>query len=190
MNNSVSSPLRRSKTNAYACVRGLSVRPFPNHLPATLDLPIPWDIPLECQLNAPQKKQIQTTLHQLSQVLQSPDTHQALVEIDYLLSRLDYPQTQIAQVEYTKTSLKTDEVDDFDQYFGIHHVQTDDIALCLVRGLLVNCQKFMILCENCPQLDSRHVTQQKQGFVSYIHLLARVFYLDGLNDAPSVNDPQ
>lgn len=180
-----SSPRGPSKINH--CARGISVKPVPDHSPATLDLLVPWDIPLECRLTVPYKHKIQQSLQQLLQALQRPDAHQALVDIEHILSILDHPTTRPAHVKSTKTALKAEEVDDFDQYFGVNHVQTEDtdldVGLCLVRGLLVNCQKFMVLCHHSPQLDPDQIALQKQGFISCVYLLERVFCLEKLTDA-------
>ncbi|MEM9484547.1 MAG: hypothetical protein AAGA83_12735 [Cyanobacteria bacterium P01_F01_bin.116] len=153
----------------------------PDNAPNTLDLLVPWDIPLECPLHDAEKQQFQTVLQQLLHALQSSDLLQALAQIEQLLAILPIPNAQPAQVKSTKTSLSTDDVDDYDQYFGINHVQTAEIALCLVRGLLTNCHRFMALCQQNPQLSANYIEQQKQGFISYIHLLARVFYLEELS---------
>ena len=174
--------------------RGISVTPdgttpdgitpdsmTPDSPPSTLDLLVPWDIPLECSLGDAEKQQIQATLEQLLEALQVSDYNQALIQIKQLLANLKIPSTQIAQVKSTKTSLSTEDVDDYDQYFGVSHVQTRESALCLVRGLLTNCYRFMALCAQNPQLSFQQIAQQKQGFVSYIHLLARVFYLEDLS---------
>ncbi|MEM9809022.1 MAG: hypothetical protein AAF959_27525 [Cyanobacteria bacterium P01_D01_bin.56] len=153
----------------------------PANVPNTLDLLVPWDIPLEYSLDDAEKQQIQPILQQLLHTLQLDDYLQALTQIEQLLATLPLPNTQVAQVKSTKTSLSTDDVDDYDQYFGVNHVQTAETALCLVRGLITNCHRFIALCFHNPQLSPQQVEQQKQGFISYIHLLARVFYLEELS---------
>ena len=172
--------------NSYA--RGISVTPAmtpimttPDNIANTLDLLVPWDISLEYLLHDAEKQQINHILQQLLHALKSSNSFQASAQIEQLLATLSVPNTQPAQVKSTKTSLSTDDVDDYDQYFGVNHVQTDETALCLVRGLLINCHRFIALCHQNPQLSPEHINQQKQGFISYIHLLARVFYLEELS---------
>ena len=179
MANPVVSPIVLSQREN--CVRGISVKPCPEKSPVTLDLLVPWDIPLEYRLSEPDKRQVQTSLRQLLQALQTPDFYQALTQIEQALVCLDIPNTQPAQVKSTKTALRSEEVDDYDQYFGVNHVQTEEIALCLVRGLLTNCHRFMALCSQSSQLDPQQIAQQKQGFISYVCLLARVFSLEDLS---------
>lgn len=161
-------------------VREDSVKPIPQNLPVTLDLMVPWDLPLECHLDELQKQQIQESFRKLLRVLQSPHYDQASTQIAQILADLDVPNTQVAELETTRTSLSTAEVDDYDQYFGVHHVQTQETGLCLVRGLLATCHRFMVLCHQNAHLSPTHIAQQKQGFISYIYLLARVFNLKHL----------
>lgn len=169
-------------------IRGISVTPAmtpimttPDNAPNTLNLLVPWDIPLEYPLPDPEKQQINDVLQQLLHALKSSDYFQVLAKVEQLLATLPIPKTQSAQVKSTKTALSTDDVDDYDHYFGVNHVQTDKTALCLVRGLLTNCHRFVALCHQNPQLSPEHINQQKQGLISYIHLLARVFYLEELS---------
>ncbi|WP_299485550.1 hypothetical protein [Acaryochloris sp. IP29b_bin.137] len=144
----------------------------------TLDLLVPWDIPLECQLSEPEKQRIQQCLDQLVNAINAPTFIQALSQIETILSHLETPKTQLAKPSSTKTALSTEEVDDYDQYFRVNHVESHETALCLVRGLLTNCHRFMALCYQSPQLDPQQIDQQKQGFLCYVHLLTRVFNLE------------
>ena len=153
----------------------------PDGVATTLDLLVPWDIPLEYRLDPATKQQIQTSLQQLLEILNITDKDRARCRIEQLLAELPRPNAQPAQVKSTKTSLSTDDTEDYDRYFGVRHIQTADPALCLVRGLLTNCHRFLTLCINHHQLSLQHIAQQKQGFVSYIDLLARVFYLEELS---------
>ncbi|NEP19793.1 MAG: hypothetical protein F6J97_23390 [Leptolyngbya sp. SIO4C1] len=153
----------------------------PEDSPTTLDLLVPWEIPLAHYLRDPERQQIRASLQQLLQALQTPDFDQARLQIEQILASLAVPETQSAQVKSTKTGLTSDDINDYDQYFGVNHVQTEAIALCLVRGLLTNCHRFMTLCAQQPQLDPQQIALQKQGFISYVHLLARAFYLEDLS---------
>ncbi|MEL7226031.1 MAG: hypothetical protein AAF810_18805 [Cyanobacteria bacterium P01_D01_bin.36] len=149
----------------------------------TLDLLVPWDIPLECQLSEPVKKQIGEGLRSLLKILNTPNLSQSHHQITHLLTTFPKPKTQPAQVKSTKTALSPAAVEDFDTYFKTNHIQTktdDDTALTLTYGLITNCHKFITLCHHTPQLSPQHVTQQKQGFISYSLLLTRVFNINNL----------
>ncbi|MEO1396827.1 MAG: hypothetical protein AAFV90_28435 [Cyanobacteria bacterium J06634_5] len=146
----------------------------------TLDLLVPWDIPLECQLSEPVKQQIEKSLRSLLTALNNPDLVQARLQIHQLINTLPTPNTRPAQVKSTKTALSNAAVEDYDTYFHITHIQAegpDDTGLTLTQGILTNCHKFLTLCCDTPDLDAKHVSQQKQGFISYITLLSRVFHI-------------
>ena len=149
----------------------------------TLDLLVPWDIPLECQLSDPVKQQIEEGLRSLLKILNEPNFSEASSQINQLLNTFPPPNTQHAQVKGTKTALSPAAVEDYDIYFGINHVQTntdDNTALTLTYALLTNCHKFITLCNNISHLSAQHIIQQKQGFISYITLLTRVFNIENL----------
>jgi len=152
----------------------------PDDQPPVLDLLVPWDIPLEYRLSDAEKIVLEESLRQLLKALQAPNPKIAQQQIEQILAALDQPTPQVAEIISTKTFLNLEEVGDYDRYFGTNHIKTEDIALCLVRGLLVTCQRFMVLCAQTPQLDPHRASQQIQGFISYVHLLARTFSLDSL----------
>jgi hypothetical protein len=79
----------------------------------------------------------------------------------------------------TKTSLKTWEIEDFDQFFGLKHVQAREPAECLVASILTAYRAWLEL-NCCTSLESAKfdVESQKNGFKSCVSLLARVFNLD------------
>lgn len=166
-----------------------SVKPSPHNPPEpspdSLDLLVPWDIPLECPLSEPVKQQIEDSLRSLLTALQTPSLAQAQAQINQIISTLPKPNTRHAPIQATKTALTPAAVQDYDTYFGITHIQTthpathhQDTALALTHGLLTNCAKFTTLCHSTPTLNPHHITQQKQGFISYIHLLTRVFDIE------------
>ncbi|MEM1367734.1 MAG: hypothetical protein AAGG02_06890 [Cyanobacteria bacterium P01_H01_bin.15] len=149
-------------------------------LPTNLDLLVPWEIPLEYDLDDSQQAEIRTALHQLLTALKTPDKIQAQQQIAQIINTLSIPQTNLAQVEHSKTRLTILDIEDYDIYFKVRHIQSDDPALCLVQGLLVNSYQFIKLCLQNPNLNPLHVQQQQQGLISYIHLLTRLFKLEYL----------
>ena len=147
----------------------------PEKVLVPLELLIPWELPLDQHLPASERKPISRALRQLLQALETPSPQQSLPTINQALADLGEIETQIADVNNTKTALKTWEVKDYDLYFHIRHVHTEQSALCLVKGLLITCLQFMEICTQTPWLDAKQIQQQKQGFISYSHLLMRVF---------------
>jgi len=151
----------------------------PNESPSSLELLIPWELPLDQHLSSDDRTRVDQALRQLLQALENPSLQEALIRINQALEELGEIDTQTASIHSTKTSLKAWEVEDYDRYFQIRHVHTEQSAICLVQGLLVTCQRFLEISLQTPWLDAQHIQQQKQGFISYIHLLRRVF---GLNE--------
>jgi len=149
-----------------------------NESPTSLELLIPWELPLDQHLSPDDRVRIDRALRQLLQALENSSLQEALSRINQALEELGEIDTQPASIRNTKTSLKAWEVEDYDRYFQICHVHIEQSAICLVQGLLVTCQRFLEICLQTPWLDAQHIQQQKQGFISYIHLLRRVFDLN------------
>lgn len=149
--------------------------------PPQLDLLLPWDLPTEYSLNETERVKITQALNYFLDALKQTSPKTALTLIHQALQTLDPVNTSPAKISTTKASLKTWEVEDYDRYFQVNHVQSQQPALCLVKSLMIAGQQFLTLCSyhqenpHFPHLDSTQIEQQKQGFISYIHLLARVF---------------
>ncbi|MGD1921058.1 MAG: hypothetical protein ACFCAD_20575 [Pleurocapsa sp.] len=74
--------------------------------------------------------------------------------------------------------MKSREVQDYDRFFKINRIQTNEPEVALVKGLLINTQTFFLLCQKCgDRLDKQQIEMQKQGFIAYGQLLARSFKL-------------
>mgnify|MGYP001798218972 CR=1 FL=1 len=145
---------------------------------AVLELLMPWDLPFEQPLSSTDRSRLDQALQQLLQALAQPSPQAALISISQALIALGEVDTQTASIQSTQTSLKTWEVEDYDRYFQIRHVHTEQSALCLVKGLLLTCQKFFEIHMQTPWLDAHQIKQQQQGFISYTELLQRTFGLD------------
>lgn len=153
----------------------------PSESSTFLELLVPWDLPVDQRLSPGDSTRIDRALQQLLQALENSSSQEALNYIDQALTDLGHLDTQTANVAQTKTSLKPWEVEDYDRYFQTRHVHTEDSAICLVKGLLLTCQRFVEICIQTPQLDTQQIEQQTQGFISYIRLLRRVFDIDTPN---------
>ncbi|MEO1296211.1 MAG: hypothetical protein AAFW75_10470 [Cyanobacteria bacterium J06636_16] len=143
-----------------------------------LELLVPWELPLDQNLSPTDRVHVSQALRQLLQALAESSSQRALLTINQALKELSKIETQIANIESTKTALKAWEVQDYDRYFQIRHVHTQQSGICLIKGLLITCQRFVGICLQSPWLDDQQVELQKQGFVSYIQLLIRTFDLD------------
>ncbi|MEL7038319.1 MAG: hypothetical protein AAFO04_22285 [Cyanobacteria bacterium J06592_8] len=149
-----------------------------------LNLLVPWDLPTEYSLDETEQTQVTQALNYFLKALNQSSVENALTLIHLALQTIEPVDTTPAQIPQTKASLKTWEVEDYDRYFQVNHVQSQQSALCLVQSVLVSGQKFLILCsqsqtqKDFPNLDSKQIEQQKQGLISYAQLLARVFNIN------------
>ncbi|WP_413160452.1 hypothetical protein ACL6C3_18225 [Capilliphycus salinus ALCB114379] len=156
-----------------------------------LDLLLPWDLLTEYSLNEGEKVKITQAINYFLSALKQTSVETALTLTDEALETLEAVDNFPAKLSTTKASLKTWEVEDYDRYFQVNHVQTEQPAFCLLKSVIVASQQFLILClnsqnqpdSNFPKLDSNQIEQQKQGFISYAHLLARLFDVQ-LEDNP------
>lgn len=148
------------------------------NLPANrLYLLVPWDLPIELQLSESDKTKLCKALQQLLQASEQTSHQEALTTVNQALEILGITDVFPVQVPLTNTPLKGWEVEDYDNYFGVEHVQTQESAICLVRSVLVAYQTFLALNHHSSQFNPAQVELQKRGFESYAHLLARAFNL-------------
>jgi len=147
-------------------------------LPERLYLLAPWDLPIEQQLSEANEVKLRQALTQLLHALdRSSDDQEALNIINQELAHLDISHVFPASVSSTQTALKPWEVEDFNNYFKLMHVQTKEPAVCIVWSLLTAYQTFLTLDESDSEFDSTQVEYLKEGFRCYAYLLARVFNL-------------
>lgn len=142
-----------------------------------LYLLVPWDLPIEQQLSKANKTKLCKALNQLLQALKQTSHQEALATVNQGLATLDIGNVSPAQVCSTKTPLKSWEVEDYDNYFGVAHVQSQKPAECIVSSVLVAYQTFLILNCQTSRFDRTQLELQKRGFESYVRLLERVFNL-------------
>lgn len=145
-----------------------------------LDLLVPWDLPIDEQLSEADTVELSQALRQILKALEKVDTYAALVIIQDALSNNGFsPKVSPAKISFTKTPLKSWEVEDFDRHFGINHVQTTESAKCIVKSLMLAVYRmFILLDKQNNHFDSVQVERQKQGYISYIGLLSRVYHLN------------
>ena len=142
-----------------------------------LDLLVPWDLPIEQKLDAAEQLKVTGALKQLLSALQQASNPQAIVILEQALLELGEAAESPAQLATTKTALQAWQVEDYDRYFGIGHVRSAEVAVCLVRGLLITYHRFLDMIDQDARFDPAYVAQQKQGFEQYVHLLCRVFQI-------------
>jgi hypothetical protein len=150
---------------------------MPPDPPSRLELLVPWELPTEQSLTPADQIRVGRALQCLLQALQQDSHAIALHQVTRALADLGTIPTTIATTLTTKTALKPPEIEEFDQYFETIHVQSSDLAGCIVQSLLVNYWRSLHLWLQQTNPDPQPIHLQKQGLISYIYLLARVFHL-------------
>ncbi|NEQ97349.1 MAG: hypothetical protein F6K30_11585 [Cyanothece sp. SIO2G6] len=155
---------------------------------AYLDLLVPWDLPTDLTLSDHEKAMVINALTQLLNTIQQqkidaesmaqPDFASSIIFIEQAISKLGKGHQSTPDIPKEKIALKQSEITDYDRYFNIQHVESDTPAICIVRSLLFTYWQFLYLCQQNPNLDPNHVTQQTQGFEAIAHLLIRTFNLN------------
>ena len=142
-----------------------------------LELLIPWDLPLEMKVsNADQNKLIPSLkLILQASTLSSPQEELKLIEKALLI--LGQVESSPAQITKTQVSLNVWEVKDYNEYFGVNHIETQQPAIALVRSILISYQMFIKLVIQNNNLEFEQIEIQRMGFANYAHLLTRVFNL-------------
>jgi hypothetical protein len=126
------------------------------------------------------KDKLYTVINLLCQALAETSQQSALTTINLALDILGPVEViETGETLPTKTSLKTWEIEDFDQFFSLKHVQAREPAECLVASILTAYRAWLEL-NRCTSIESAKfdIESQKTGFKSCVSLLARVFNLD------------
>jgi hypothetical protein len=150
-----------------------------NPLHPTLELLVPWDLPIASGLES--DRQPRAALLQLLQALETDDMEQALQWVSQAIATLDPIATIPAQVETTKLSLKYWEIEDFDTFFKVDHVQTNQPISAVVKGLLLASYVFLQTIHLPLPANDIYINQQRLGFAAYAQLLLRILDAIGLD---------
>lgn len=145
----------------------------------TIILLRPDYLPSSHKVNESQEK-LCTVINLLRQALAETSQQRAITTINLALDILGPVEViETRETLPTNTSLKTWQIDDFDQFFGLKHVQAREPAECLVASVLTAYRAWLEL-NGSTSLESAklEVESQKNGFKSCVSLLARVFNLD------------
>ncbi|MBD2252596.1 hypothetical protein [Nostoc parmelioides] len=143
-----------------------------------LELLNPAELPIQQQLTPPTQIKLKKILTELLTALNEPDIQQAINNIETAIAELEIYDVFPLETISTQTILKYWEIEDFDTYFHVQHVQSNEPELCLVKSLLSACQTFLYLQQDHLNLDITQIELQREGFKNYVHLLDRVFQLN------------
>ncbi|HIK05169.1 MAG TPA: hypothetical protein IGS40_10710 [Trichormus sp. M33_DOE_039] len=143
-----------------------------------LELLTPRELPVKHQLSETNHLKLKKMLTELLIALAEADVQQGINIIENAINELEIYDVFPSDIVPTNTTLKYWEIEDFDTYFNVQHVQTNDPEICLVKGLLSTCQTFLYLNQSHLNLDVNQVNLQREGFKDYAYLLGRVFQLN------------
>lgn len=143
-----------------------------------LELLNPAQLPIKQQLTPPTQIKLKKILTELLTALNEPDIQQAMNSLEKAIAELEIYDVFPLETISTQTTLKYWEIEDFDTYFHVQHVQSNEPELCLVKSLLSACQTFLYLKQDDLNLDITQIELQREGFKNYVYLLDRVFQLN------------
>lgn len=143
-----------------------------------LELLNPAELPIKQQLTPPTQIKLKKILTELLTALIETDIQQAINRIETAIAQIEIYDVFPLETTCTQTTLKYWEIEDFDTYFHVQHVQSNEPELSLVRGLLSACQTFLYLQQDNLNLDVTQIELQREGFKNYVYLLGRVFQLN------------
>lgn len=146
-------------------------------LPSQFYLLVPGDLPIEEELSPSNKLRIRKILQTLLQSLNELSNQKALSTIERELATFDLSNISPASISSNQSSLKPWEIEDFNNYFKLVHVITDDKSTCLVWGLLTAYKTLLVLERDNPKFNPNLVRDLKEGLKSHIYLIGRVFNL-------------
>ncbi|MDB9372681.1 hypothetical protein [Nodularia sphaerocarpa] len=143
-----------------------------------LELLTPWELPIKSNLTQNNQIQIQKVLKELLTALTQPNIQQNITIIENLIMELEIYDVFTPEITSTNTVLKYWEIEEFDTYFQVNHIQTTEPEICLVKSLLATIKTFLCLNQSNVNLDVTQINLQREGFLTYIYLLGRVFQLE------------
>lgn len=166
----------------YCEINARSIPPMNQPVSNPLELLVPWDLPTEQRLPTGDRIRVEQALQFFLRALHEPSPTTALDQVEQAIAVLGQITTEVTQIQSTKTALKQPQIEDYDQYFEVTHVQSPDPIGCIIRSLLVTYQRLLQIWQtDRVQFEPHQIELQKQGFISYVHLLARILDLNLLD---------
>jgi hypothetical protein len=136
----------------------------------------PTALPVQVELDTIAKQKIQTIIGQLHQALKEPNIITTLCLIEQAMSNLGEIPVESITNDETQTKLPLWEVEDYDQYFQVSHIQSAHSDRCLLYGLLTTCHRFFqMLQQDIASFSPEQVARSRDGFINYAQLLQRVY---------------
>ena len=111
----------------------------------TLQLLAPWDLPLSQPLTDDELDRVELALASLTRAFELENRQEALTSVSQLLADVPVPETTPCIEAGSKVSLRPKEVEAYDEYFRIEHIQSAAPAMTLVRSLIACYKNFLEL---------------------------------------------
>ena len=150
-----------------------------------LNLLVPDELPTNNELSEANKEKVFLSLNLALESLDSDCQEQAIAQVNQALMILGTADTLPNDIPIEGTR-KRREALDYDNYFNVNHVKSQEPEIFLVSSILIAYQRFLLLGHNCNKFDSHNIEIQRQGFRTYCKLLSRVFNLS-LNEKHEQN---
>jgi hypothetical protein len=74
----------------------------------------------------------------------------------------------------TPVPLKAADIQDYDQFFHVRHIQSESPAAVTIASLITAIRSFLDICLQKPDIEPVLIERQLAGFKSHIQLLARL----------------
>lgn len=146
------------------------------HQSLTLYLLSPLKLPTDCTLSLDTNRKISQVLDLLLSVLDTSSIENSLKNLDQALEILGNTKQLPLAKSFTKTVLSKEKIEDYDNYFLVRHIQSDNEPITIVFSIII-ALKEMLLLNKIYDFHSDYNEQLKQGYKEYIFLLKRVFNL-------------
>ncbi|MEM8844632.1 MAG: hypothetical protein AAGB35_06260 [Pseudomonadota bacterium] len=150
------------------------------HNKQRLELISPWSLEPEMLIEEDYRVKAHSILKRINLLLDEP----AQVAKESILSiESEWEMTSRSKlvVDMSNTSLSNDDIQTYDTYFGISHVQDEKPGLSLIDSFVISLKRFYELIDNLDETHNESIKIQLEGFKAHSHLLLRVLNLEHLN---------
>ncbi|MEM7590101.1 MAG: hypothetical protein AAF383_01025 [Cyanobacteria bacterium P01_A01_bin.83] len=141
-----------------------------------LYLLIPEELPIQSELNKSNKRKLALSLDLAFQSLDASCLETAVSKVNEALSIVSEADFYHADLKIS-SSKKHKEALDYDDYFNINHIESQEPEICLLKSILLVYKRAVLLSQYKNNFESEMIEIQHQGFKTYFQLLRRVFDL-------------
>ncbi|MER0239559.1 hypothetical protein [Fulvimarina sp. MAC8] len=144
-----------------------------------LDLMLPHELPTRLDLSTAESEALRPLLEGVLDAL-SLDHPKRLAKLDELLSHLAPSRSAKLEARHAGIPLTSEQTQDYDRYFRVRRVSSENPAAALVRSLVQTVRAVTELYGQSHSLSATARQEQDRGFAEHARLLARSFGLDSV----------